>query len=378
MAVSGQLRGIQRVLAREVHVSDLLQHLTDLDPKPWESIVGFVPETAGRERLLAKLSTDLKVKGTVDLVLGSDGQQEVAIEVKVGHRFSADQRDRYERSTNGRLILAGLHADRTLVRSAERWEYLNLGDVFQAWVDSPSEEAATLAAAAAKVMHEWDAAIDAVFGPRDEGLPLISIGQKFLAVVIARRIAAELEQRGLRTWAGVTSRSGGLAIVQVRSPIQGDSDRCFISEVRWHEGMQAGELRLGVDYSLLESRETRAEAWDMAKAMDGAIRIDALRTYLVEKHPRLGDLVVRIGPGRKPANDGVWGPVVDRGFKSTNNPGGVIGGRLQNNPGFAGDGTQRFEAVSKLDFLRATATDLIELLEASLEFLKSRVAGEGK
>lgn len=73
MALSGQLRGIQRVLAREVHVSDLLQHLRDLDPQPWKSLVGFIPETAGRERLLAKLTTDRKVKGTVDLVLGGDG-----------------------------------------------------------------------------------------------------------------------------------------------------------------------------------------------------------------------------------------------------------------------------------------------------------------
>ena len=373
MAVSGQLRGIQRILAREVHVSDLLQHLTDLDPKPWESMVGFVPETVARERLLAKLSTDRKVKGTVDLVLGSKGQQEVAIEVKVGHRFSADQQNRYERPTDGRLILAGLHADRTLVCSAERWEFLTLGDVFEAWVDSQSEEAATLARAAAKVMHEWDAAIDAVFSPRGEGRPLISISQKFLAVVITRRIAAELEQRDLTTWAGVTSGSGGLAIVQACAPIQDDPERCLIAEVRWHEGMQAGELRLGIDFSLPESREARAEVWEMAKAMDDAIRIDALHTHLGGKHSHLADLLLRIGPGRRPANDGAWGAVIDLGFKSTENPGGVIGGRLQNNPGFVGDGTQRFEAVSKVDYSRATATDLIELIEASLGFLKSRV-----
>lgn len=371
MSVSGQLRGIQRILAREVHVSDLLQHLTDLDPKPWESLVGFVPETAGRERLLAKLSTDRKVKGTVDLVLGSKSQQEVAIEVKVGHRFSADQQDRYERSTDGRLILAGLQADRMLVHSAERWEFLTLRDVFEAWVDSQSEEASTLARAAAKVMHEWDAAIDAVFSPREDGRPLISISQKFLAVVITRRIAAELEQRGLVTWAGVTSGSGGLAIVQAWAPIQDDLDRCFIAEVRWHEGMQAGEIRLGVDYSLPETREARAEVWEMAKAMEGSIRIDALRAYLDGKHHQLGDLLLGTGLGRKPADDSAWGPVIDRGFKSTGNPDGVIGGRLQNNPGFVGDGTQRFEAVSKLDYSRATATDLIELIEASLGFLQS-------
>jgi hypothetical protein len=48
MEVSSQLRGIQRVLAREVHVSDLLQHLTDLDPKPWESLVGFHSRDRGQ------------------------------------------------------------------------------------------------------------------------------------------------------------------------------------------------------------------------------------------------------------------------------------------------------------------------------------------
>lgn len=373
MVVSSQLRGIQRVLAREVHVSDLLQHLTDLDPKPWESLVGFIPETAGRERPLAKLSFDGKVKGTVDLVLGREGQQEVAIEVKVGHGFSADQQERYERSTDGRLMLAGFHADRTLVRSAERWEFLTLSDVFQSWVDSPSEEAATVARAASKVMHEWDAAIDAVFAPRDQGRPLISIGQKFLAVVVTRRIAAELEQRGLLTQAVVTNGSGGLAIVQAWAPICDDPDRCLIAEVRWHEGMKAGELRLGVDYSLPESREARAEVWDMAKAMDEAVRIDALRNHLAAKAPQLGDLLLRIGPGRKPANNDAWGPVVDSGFKSADNPGGLTGGRSTNNPGFVGDGTQRFEAVSKLDYSRATAVDLMELLEASLEFLKCRV-----
>ncbi|POH56978.1 hypothetical protein CVS28_18040 [Arthrobacter glacialis] len=142
--------------------------------------------------------------------------------------------------------------------------------------------------------------------------------------------------------------------------------------------MQAGEIRLGIDYSLPETREARAEVWVMAKAMESSIRIDALHAYLDGKHPQLGDLLLKISPGRKPANDSAWGPVIDRGFKTTGNPDGVIGGRLQNNPGFVGDETQRFEAVSKLDYSRATAKDLIELIEASLGFLQSQMASLGK
>ena len=121
MAVSDQLRGIQRVLAREVHVSDLLQHLSDLDSKPWESLVGFIPEAVGRERPLAKLSSDTRTKGTVDLLLTKEGQDDVAIEVKVGHGFSADQQERYERSSAGRLILAGLDRKSTRLNSSH-WE----------------------------------------------------------------------------------------------------------------------------------------------------------------------------------------------------------------------------------------------------------------
>lgn len=161
MAVSSQLRGIQRVLACEVHVSDLLQHSTDLDSKAWESLVGFIPETVGRKRPLAKLSSDSRIKGTVDLLLSRKGQEKVAIEVEAGHGFWAYQQERFEKSTKGRLVLAGFHADRKLVGSAERREFLTLSDVRRSWVNSPSEEAATLARAAATVIQEWDAAIDA-------------------------------------------------------------------------------------------------------------------------------------------------------------------------------------------------------------------------
>lgn len=374
MDTSSQLRGLQRVLAREVHVSDLLQHLTDLDPAPWEVFLGWVPRTADRERKLATLRSERRVKGTVDLLL-SDGDEEVAIEVKVGHRFSPDQRERYESSSTGRLVLAGLAADESLVRAAPRWEFLKLDEVFEAWASSSHQEAAVLGRAAAAVLREWDSSIAAVFGAGEESRPLDSIKQKFLAIVVARRIADELAQRVRYVHAGVTS-GGGLAIVQAWEPVNDDPDRCVIAELRWHGNLRAEELRLGVDYSLAESRTARTEAWVLAKAIDESIRIDALRQYLAQAHPRLDKLLLRSDAGRGPANDDVWQHVIERGFKGKDNPYGVEGGRLQNNPGFVGDGTQRFEAVSKIDYSAATASDLTELIDVSLHYLKSRLPAE--
>lgn len=65
----------------------------------------------------------------------------------------------------------------------------------------------------------------------------------------------------------------------------------------------AGELCLGDDYSVPDSREACAEIWDMAKTMKDAISIDALHSHLMGRKPQLGDIFLRIGPGRRPAND---------------------------------------------------------------------------
>lgn len=375
--IDSQLRGLQRVLAREVHVSDILQHLTDLDPLPWKELVGFVPIAVGRERKLAKLNMDKKAKGTVDLLLKENNSQELAIEVKVGHEFSEDQQKRYEQSTNGRLILAGLASDGLLVEYVDRWEFLKLTDIFQAWIDSQVVEASVIASAAARTFGDWDMAIDSVFRPRGVGTPLISVNHKFLAVVIARRMAHQLASSNRWAWAGVTNGHGGLAISQAWLAIDGDPSRRVTTEIRWHEGMQGGEFRLGIDYFLPESREARAEVWEMAKAMDDAIRIDSFRGHLTQSYPHLLDLLVVNTAGRKPANEERWLPVIELGFKSDENPLGMDSNRIRNNPGFSGDGTQRFEAVSRLNYSIATADDVLELMEVGLDYMLARVISRG-
>jgi len=368
-----QLRGLQRVLARETNISDLLQYLSDEDPRPWLDLVGFVPTTTSREFKLARVGNRRDVKGTADIVLKDPEGGELLIELKLAHAFSQDQRERYEESTNGRLVLAGLAADATLVRTAKRWEYLKLATILQAWRSSISRDAASLAVTATAVIESWDKVISAVFEPSGSSRrrALYSVRHKFIARVVTRQIADRLTQRDWGSAATVTS-GGGLAIVQAWVRIEGDRRRCLIAEVRWWEELRGGELRLGVDYWLPETKESRAEAWELANGMDASIRIDALRAHLAVVAPELAKLLTGLNSGRKDATCD-WEEVVERGFESTSNPEGVAGNRRNNNPGFVGDGTQRFEAVSSVDFTNASAADLVDLIEASLIYLRDRL-----
>lgn len=186
-------------------------------------------------------------------------------------------------------------------------------------------------------------------------------------------MAADLEARGLKAWAGMTSGFGGLALAQAWLPIGEDPNRLLTAEVRWHCGIKSGELRFGVDYFLEESVRARTEVLEMAKPMDGAIRVDSLREYLCRLRPDLDQLLNVSAAGHKPANEDAWLRVIQRGFRSKDNSLGVGGGRSQSNPGFAGDSTQRFEAVSRLDFSSSSAVDVVDLMVASLAYPSDRV-----
>lgn len=80
-------RGLERLLARETNISDLIQLLTDRDPSPWADLVGFVPDDIAREAL--------KSDNNADLRLTADARSAV-VEVKLGHLMSAEQQAAYE------------------------------------------------------------------------------------------------------------------------------------------------------------------------------------------------------------------------------------------------------------------------------------------
>jgi hypothetical protein len=133
-----------------------------------------------------------------------------------------------------------------------------------------------------------------------------------------------------------------------------------------------GELRLGVDFWLPETKESRAEAWELATEMDASIRIDALRAHLAVDSTELAKLLARTDSGRPQATCD-WEEVIRHGFKSNSNHDGIVGNRRNSNPGFVGDGTQRFEAVTPVDFSEASAADLVDLIEACLIYLRDRL-----
>lgn len=371
-----QLRGFERILASEVRVSDLLQELTDRDPAPWAGIIGMLPVAAERERPLAKLKKGERNKGSIDLLLKFPDSDEVALELKVGHVFDESQRTRYEASTDGALFLLGMAADQHLVDDHPRWGFRVLAEVFDAWSSSPDEDARRLSGLATGTLRRWDAAVDTVFRPAAGEAKLDSLREKFLAVLVSRRLANDVRGRGWMSLAGRSSGSSGLALVQGFAPLNGDEDRCLISEVRWVEGLRQINFRLGVDFSTVESTDTRAEAWSLAKRMTDAIRIDAFRRHLGQNRPDLEGLVTfRRGGGRTTPSDAVWLPVVERGLKTKSNPGGVPspkggnGTRSNVNPGFVGDSTLRFEASGQIRSAAVDAVDLLDLIDEGLAYL---------
>lgn len=365
---TAELRGLARLLSHETSVSDLLQHLTDLDPEPWTTVPGIehAPTGSTRERSLRRLKGK-RVSGTADLELTIDNTTLALVEVKLSHVFSADQRRRYEASApaTAALVLAGIEIDRRLVRDHSRWSFISLTDLFGRWVSSRSVEAAQLAAAAVAVLRGWDQLLDDVFEPSSspQRRDLLAVNKKFLARLSARRIAERLAETWMSS-AHVTS-GGGLAIAQAWATIDRERGEYLIAEVRWHEGLKAGELRFGVDF---EAPATRASAYGLARAMSDKISVDSLKLALRTDQCPLDLLLTTTGTGR-PRARGDWDAVVERGLHSRGADGAVKGTRLTHTPDFFGDGTLRHEAKSTIDFARASANDLVQLIDATLQYL---------
>lgn len=197
---------LERLLAQETNVSDLLQLLSDRDPSPWERFVGFLPDDVVREASAAN---------NADLLLTS-GSEAAVVEVKLGHLMSNSQQEKYEALGEGtELYLAALEADEARIGlDSERWAFLRLGDLFAAWTSSEDALARSLASDAASVLQDWDTVISGTLSASkgQAGTPVEVVDQKFLARVLSRRIATDLRERGRMAYAGVTS-GGGVPLV---------------------------------------------------------------------------------------------------------------------------------------------------------------------
>lgn len=367
MSRGSELRGFERILATEVNISNLLQELTDRDPTPWREIIGMVPVTSDRERPFVRLKGKKNVRGSIDLLLTSSDGDEVAIEIKVAHLFSDDQRQRYETSSDGDLVLIGMASDNTLINDYPRWSFRSLSDVFNAWSESFDKEIALLARMAARSLRKWDTTVDSVFRSVTGTAKLSELQEKFVAVLVTRRLKQDLNEHGWLSLAGMSSGSSGLALIQGFAELNSDEARCLIAEARWVEGLQQINFRLGVDFSdLNNTREARSEAWALAKSMDDAIRIDAFVLHLRQVRPDLSEFITfRGGGGRSNPDDEIWLPVVEQGLKNTT--------RRSVKPGFVGDGTLRFEASGQIPAKLVDAIDIRDLIEEALKYLCSRL-----
>lgn len=379
------LRGVERILSSEIRVSDLLQELTDLDPTPWTNIVGIEPSSAEREHPLRRLDKGERTKGNIDLLLKSKEGYEVALELKISHIFDDDQRKRYEISTNGALHLLGMAADSHIVDDFPRWNFHVLADVIDAWQSSTDSNARYLARNAAQIIRKWDSIIESTFSTTNDGKSLDAIEEKFLAALVSHRLARGLIEIGWLSSFGKSAGNSGLAVASGFAPLNQDSDRCLISQVRWLEGLQKINFRFGIDFTTPETVETRAESWELAKNMSETIKVTSFHNHLRQANPSLEKrFIARSRSRRREPNDEIWLPVVQLGLKNKSNPNGIPGPngengtRSNNNPGFAGDGTLRFQESVNISAADMSARDLQELIDAALKYLSGRLpAGYG-
>lgn len=362
-------RGLGRLLAQETNVSDLIQFLSDRDPSPWAELVGFVPDDVAREASDANHA---------DLLLTS-GSEAAVVEVKLGHLLSQKQQEKYEAlGTGPDLYLAALASDEVrLAVDSGRWGFLSLSTLVGRWESVNDELARLLAEEAAELLRAWDQTISGVFEGRSaqSWTPLSSLNQKFLARVVTRRIEHDLRERGRLAWAGVTS-GGGLPVVQGWTPVRGEgSDRTFIAEVRWWETKPGGELRFGVDFDpqpgKAEDEEVRRTAYELARSMDADIDYAGLRAPVAEERPDLAEFLRRDKSSR-PKAKGDWERVIAHGFEGSPLEDGRRNNRRRTTPAFYGDGALRFQAIAEIDFDRASARDVTDLVDFTLTYLSSR------
>lgn len=358
--------GLDRLLMREANISDLLLYLTERDPSPWADVLGFVPNAVMREA---------RSENQADLFLET-GSHAAVVEVKLGHSMSTDQQERYEAlASKPDLYLAALGADEDRVSvSPDRWKFLSLADLIGRWEHVDDILARTLAGELSRVIRTWDIAISSVFnrGPGDTRLPLASLRQKFLARVVTRRIALDLRERGVSASASVTS-GGGLALVQGWVPVRNaDYNRTFTAEVRWQSTGVGGELRFGIDFEPLpghdEDMQLRKSAFELACDMDSSIDVTGFVDHVTEVQPGLSPLLFLNGPGR-PDPRGDWQRVIEHGFSGAPLPGGKRNTRRTTTPGFFGDGALRFQAKLGIDFERASAQDVTDVIVCALDYL---------
>ena len=347
-------RGLARALWNESVVSDLIQHLSDLDFGPWKTLAGVKSGTVIREHLLPGGA------GRADLVLlDENGHALALLEVKVAHSFDDAQRTKYEEWATGNKCETWLLTVEPQNYEVDGWRSVSLASVFSAWTESSDPGARSLAVQIVAILTRWEQALRQSMLPITDvdALPIASIQDPFTKRVLTRSMRNKLHQRDRLAYAGVSS-GGGNALIQAWHPIEGQAEKTwFIAEARMEP---EPKIRFGVETGN-DNELGRQQIFDIAMLLDDAIRVDSLQKHL--HNEGLGEMARALTAKNRPvsgrpAPGGDWSVAITSGKAGAGN-----------RPGFHRDRATRLEAMATLDGEQITMHDLEVLLDAILTYL---------
>lgn len=348
--------GLERLLLAETNVSDLIQFFASEDRKPLVTLLGVEFDDVRRE--------DAFGRKRADLVLRRAGRPVAAIEVKVGHAFSDEQRQAYEDWANANsvplLVLFSLDpapADLTMV-----WRHYPLLAIFEAWSSVRKSAVAFLAARVASVLREWGEVIDGVRRPMTQpgALTYAEIDNIALLRVISRELSAAQRAAGFNARAGVTS-GGGNPLAQSWTEIHGVNNVYFIADARFEE--HRVHLRFGVD----GNRANANEVWRVAHTLDDAITATAFAKFLRAAQGEDDCAPPQFEALARPQAHGNWSAAIAAGKV----PNGT-------NPGFLRDGLARLECGVRFRRADLNSWSLEWLMNAVHEHLRAAWTAAGQ
>ncbi|HVF14999.1 MAG TPA: hypothetical protein VM942_10390 [Acidimicrobiales bacterium] len=367
---------LERMLAKEDRISDLIGFLAALDPRPLSTVLRV---TAGnprisREEVLRVAPGGGRRSGRADLLV-RDGAGIVALlEIKAAAGAHGDQFDRYDAWAKAQrppvtCHLISLEAD---TRAApDGWStMLTLPMLLRAWQGGEHPHAGWLACAAAEVLESWIAQCDGKLGRATS--PAV-------ADLVTRRVAVDLGAVSRLSAAGVEAQAprtkGGTASVVSWLPFpseHADSGAWLCVEFRSARRANPGTpwlLRLGVEVGAGDrtDRQARAAAHDLAVPLRHELKCAALRQHL--QHVGQDGLASFVRPGPRTI-DGLKGdPDADALAAWRTNA--LTNDAYGEHPALFHDWGRRLASQILVDVTDLDRHQIVELLAAALDHLEN-------
>jgi|GEM_PF-2534923 len=355
-------RGLARILNRETAVSDMLQFLTELDPKPWaKTPLDFVPVSIERETRISAESA----QGSADLVLQSASGQTAAIEVKLNHSLSDEQvclYDSWSLQADAKIFLASLDPHSELPRQG--WVPLYLDELFDHWGKSDVVLARELSIQIQEILQHRRNIVDSLFmdvASLEEAKCFADIGNVDVMKMVVRRLRQELSADFDSVSATVTL-GGGNSIIQTWNRVP-STNLFFIVEARFASNRAV--LRFGLEGGL--DTDSGLEVWRAAQSIESDLRADRLAEFAANSGMAVfEDAFIAKGPGR-PKHKGSWEDALFKwqtGGSFSEHFGGL-------NPGFWRDRAYRLQALGEIKLTNANGLTLSNMIRGTHQYLQN-------